>query len=91
MSFAPLNTNQVLITNAATKVVAANSARKKIILVNHGTTSVFIGENSSVTDATGVLLAGVVGQTLYLDTTAAIYGITASSSQEISYAELVHP
>lgn len=63
-------------------LAAADPARKKLILVNHSTTAVFIGP-SNVASTTGVLLAGVVGQTLTLDTPAAVYGITASGTGSV--------
>lgn len=64
-----VNTGQVSVTNAATKIDAKNHDRVGILIVNHGTTDVFIGKSSAVTTAIGVLLPGVKGAALSIPTT----------------------
>ena len=80
-------TNQVSITSAATAIVAARSTRRSVLIINHGTTDVYIG-GASVTTSTGILLAGTEGAAIGIGTTAAVYGIVASGSQTVSYIEV---
>ena len=79
-------TNQVSITSAATAIVAARSTRRSVLIINHGTTDVYIG-GAAVTTSTGILLAGTEGAAIGIGTTAAVYGIVVSSSQTVSYIE----
>jgi len=79
-------TGQASVTSGGNVVVPARADRKRVTIVNLGTTAVTLGP-SGVTTANGVLLAGVVGQTLTFETAAAIYGIVASTSQTVSYIE----
>lgn len=82
-----LSTSQVSVTSTAVLLAAANKGnRQHITIVNDGTTDVWIGNSSSVTTTTGVLLAGIKGQTLTLYTSDAVYGIVASTAQTVSVA-----
>ena len=80
-------TNQVSITSAATAIVAARATRRSVLIINHGTTDVYIG-GAAVTTSTGILLAGTEGAAIGIGTTAAVYGIVASGSQTVSYIEI---
>ena len=74
-------------TTSGGKLIAAErEGRGSVIIINHGTTDVFIGL-SGVDTSHGALLAGVKGQTLTMRTEAAIYGIVATSSQTVSVIE----
>jgi hypothetical protein len=79
-------TAQVSIADSATQIVPARTSRRSVIIVNHGTTDVFLG-NSGVTIANGLLLTGTPGVSIALQTTAAVYGIVAAGTQTISYQE----
>ena len=80
-------TNQVSVTSAATAIVAARATRRAVLIINHGTTDVYIG-GATVTTATGILLAGSEGASISIPTTAAVYGIVASGTQAVSYIEV---
>jgi hypothetical protein len=80
-----LNTGQVSVGNTPTLIIAANTSRKRITIVNLGTTNVFIG-GSGVTTTTGQLLQGLAGYPLTLYCTSAIYGV-ATPNQTVSYSE----
>lgn len=80
-----LNTNQILVGNTATLIIAANTNRKRLVLTNMGTTNVFIG-GSTVTSTTGEMLLGIPGFSLSIFCTGAIYG-AATANQLISYME----
>lgn len=81
-------TGQVSIASTATQIVAARSPRRSVLVINHGTTDVYIGFTSGVTTATGILLTGTKGASLSIPSNTTIYGITASGTQTISYAEV---
>ena len=81
------NTGQVSITNSATSILAANSKRMRLTLVMLGTTAdVYLGA-SGVSTSTGQLFAAIKGNQILIRSTAAIYGIVASSTQTITYLE----
>lgn len=77
-------TNQVTVADTATLIRAADPRRRGLLIVNHGTTAVFVGD-STVTTTTGLLLAGVVGASVSVPTKGAVYGVVASGSQVVSY------
>jgi len=81
-----LKTGQAVVASTATLIAASRIGRDTVIIENHGTTNVFIGA-SDVTTSTGLLLPGVVGASVALETTSAIYGIVATGTQAVSYAE----
>jgi hypothetical protein len=78
---------QVTVTTTATLLRAANTSRSAVVLVNHGSTNVFIGFTSAVTSTTGVMLVGIPGQTLTIQTRSSIYGIVASGTQVVGFYE----
>lgn len=79
-------TGQVTVATTATQIVAARTGRSSVTIVNDGTVDVFLG-GSTVTTTTGELLAGVKGQTLTLNTSAAVYGIVATGTETVTYVE----
>ena len=79
-------TGQVSVSNSPTQIVAARANRASVTIVNEGTTDIYIG-GSSVTTSTGVLLVGIKGAAIRMDTTVEVYGITSSGSQTVSYEE----
>lgn len=84
---ANLATNQVSVTNAATAIVAARAGRRAVMIINHGTTAVYIG-GASVTTANGLFLTGTAGAAVSIPTTAAVYGIVSTGTQTVSYIEV---
>lgn len=83
---ATLNTNQISIGSTSTLIIAANTNRKRLVLINMGTTNVFIG-NIGVTIGTGQLLLGIAGYVIPLYFTGAVYGIVGTGTQTIAYLE----
>jgi hypothetical protein len=81
-----INTGQVSVGASATSIIAANANRIKLTIYNTGTTAVYVG-NSAVTATTGSLLPGIVGYPVIIRCSAAIYGITSSGSQTVTYIE----
>jgi hypothetical protein len=78
---------QITVATTATLIRSTNANRSAIVVVNHGSTNVFIGFTSAVTTTTGVLLAGIPGQTLAIQTRSDIYGIVASGTQAVGFYE----
>ncbi len=88
---ASLATGQVSVAATATSIATARTGapgtgRASITLVNTTTTAIYIG-GSGVTTTTGQLLPGVVGASLTLNTTAAIYGIVATGTATVTELE----
>lgn len=83
---ATMNTNQVTVGSTSTLILAANTNRKRLILINMGTTNVFLG-NVGVTIGTGQLLLGIAGYVIPLYFTGAVYGIVGTGTQTIAYLE----
>lgn len=83
-----IKTNQVSVDTTAggTLIAAARPGRGSITVINEGTTVVRIGD-LGLTTSTGAYLAGVAGASITLSTQAAIYGITGSGSETVSYIE----
>ncbi len=72
-------TAAVSVTTSATLLAAADSARQSALIQNNGGADIYIG-GSGVTTSSGIKVEA--GSSLTLDkTTAAIYGIAASGSQ----------
>lgn len=81
-------TNQVSVDNTAggTQIVAARAGRQSVVIINHGTTDVYVGA-TGLTTSTGALLPGVKGAALTITGEAAVFGIVATGSQTVSYVE----
>ena len=80
-------TGQVTIAAAViTLIVEPRSNRRSLLIVQHGTNAVYLGEDD-VTTTTGVLLPGAVGAAISIPTTDKVYG-TAAAEQVVSYIEI---
>jgi len=55
-----LANNQVSVTTTSATVVAARAGRRALLIVQHGTTDVYLG-TGTVTTTNGLLLKGVAG------------------------------
>lgn len=84
MSF---KTAQVTVADSATLIAAARPGRRKLRVINLGTTAVYLG-GSAVATTTGILLTGAVGAEREIETSEAIYGVVASGTQAVSVIEL---
>jgi hypothetical protein len=79
-------TGQVSVANTATLIIAAGT-RQGVVITNPSTTvTVFIG-GSGVTTGNGQEL--LPGNSVTLPVVSAVYGIVASSTQTVSYLEVV--
>lgn len=86
IGFANLNTGQATVGTAATLICGGVYGLGSTVIVNHGTTDIFIG-NAGVTTATGILLPGVKGASIDLDFAGDVYGVVASGTQDVSFAQ----
>lgn len=78
-------TGQVAPTTTAATLLAANTTRKVVTFVNHGTVDVYIGP-ATVTTSNGLKLAA--GAAIDIETTALIQAITASGTGSVHYIEV---
>lgn len=85
---APIWANaQVDVLVTQTTLLSARENRSSAMIVQLGTVPVYLGTGSPTVSATnGILLAGVVGATVVINTTAAILGI-AGSTQRVAIVE----
>jgi len=80
-----ITTSQVVVSNSATLIKASNTSRRSLIIRNHGSVAVYVG-NSGVTTSIGMILNQY--DALSFDkNTAAIYGITSSGTSTVSFVE----
>jgi hypothetical protein len=78
---------QVDITNAATIIIATNTARKSVMIRNLTATDVYIGD-STLTVATGIPIKQGDTYPLIIDkTSVAIYGIVSAGTGTVAYLE----
>lgn len=71
-------------TTTATQIVATNTTRRCVTIVNTGSVTINIG-SSAVTTSTGIPLAAGDSISISEAANAAIYGITASGTGTVSY------
>lgn len=79
-------TGQFSCGTTAAQAVAARTGRRNVLLIQEGTTLVRIGA-SSVTPSTGAPLPGTAYSAMTIDGSAAVFCVTGSGSQTISYVE----
>lgn len=79
-------TAQATIATTPTLILAQRAGRDAVIVEQTGTTAVYIGA-SDVTTSTGLLLPGVVGASVSIETTDAVYGVVASGTQVVCAIE----
>lgn len=79
--------NQVSVTTTSATIVSSRAGRRSVLIVNHGTTDVYLG-TGTITTSNGLLLAGVKGASVSIPTSQAINAIVASGTQTISYLEI---
>jgi hypothetical protein len=84
------NTGQITVgTATGTTILASNTSRIRIVLINTGTNAAYIGTATTVASTSGQLLAGIVGYPMSMRSTSAICGIAAASTVTITYLEEV--
>lgn len=76
-------TAQVTVANTATLLVASQDGRGDVTIQNRSTVDVYIGD-SGVTTANGFPLPGVVGSTLTVPFTTALYAIVAAGTANVA-------
>ena len=79
--------NQVSVTTTSGAIVSSRTGRRSLLIVNHGTTDVYLG-TGTVTTSNGLLLKGTAGASVSIPTSAAVNGIVGSGTQTVSYLEV---
>lgn len=84
-----LTTGQITVAATATVIVptAGAAGRLSVTIVNNSTVDVFLG-GPGVTISNGLLLVGTKGASITLNTSAAVYGIVATSTESVSFASV---
>lgn len=80
----------VSVTGSATLIVNTSRGRAGVLICNNGSTTVFLGLDSTVTSSTGVPLGGgscYSGSSPTEVWKGPVYGITASGSSDVRYQE----
>jgi len=85
LNSATMNYGAVSVLVTATIIKAANTIRKAILIRNHGSASIYIGADNTVTTATGQIL--IPGESIKLFTKNVIYGI-GTETTNIRYLEV---
>lgn len=84
--------NTVTVGSTATLIIAANNNRKGLIICNNGSASLFFGPNASITTSNAMPLAAAayfITSGEREDFRGAIYGIVASSTNDVRYWEWI--
>lgn len=82
-SYEDFTTAQVSVGTAATLIAAAQEGRDEVTIQQLGTTPVYLGP-AGVTTANGFPLPGVVGASVTIPVTTAIYGVVQAGSQTVA-------
>lgn len=80
-------TSQVTVAATATLTANFRGNRVAVTIQNHGTTAMFCGPAATVTTLTGFRLPGVDGASITIPSQAAVFCITAASTQIVSVLE----
>ncbi len=84
-----LATTQVTVGTAITEIIVTRNSRRGVIIQNiTGTAIVYIGTESGVSTTVGYPLPATANASIYIPTTAAIYGIVASTPQTVGVLEI---
>ncbi len=84
---ATIDNNQVAVAATATSIISARATRRSVLIVNHSSVNIYIGK-SGVATTTGLLLKGTAGAALTIETAAAVFGISESGTNTVSYLEV---
>ena len=86
-AWANMNANQVSVGTTATLVVAARTGRGMVTVSQIGTSDIYCGPTSGVTASTGEIVPGTKGASYTEAYTGAVYCITASGTDTVSFVE----
>lgn len=81
---ANLSNGNQSVTTSATNITGTNATRRSVTLKNLGGAVCYLGA-TGVTTTTGVPLE--VGESISIDTTAAVFGITAAGTADVRYIQ----
>lgn len=80
----------VTVTTSATLIVAANTQRRNLTVVNDGSSTIYIGPDSSITTANAIPLYGRQGRNqdkIEEGYQGPVYGIIGSGTADVRYWE----
>ena len=86
---ANLATSQVSVKTTLTAIIGQRTSRRGVIIQNiTGSDIIYIGTEVGVSTTQGYPIPAVANASIYIPTTAAIYGIVASTPQTIGVLEI---
>jgi len=85
---AQIATNQVSVKTTLTLIIGPRSSRRGVIIENvTGSDVVYVGNNGASSTA-GYPIPAVANASVYIPTTAAIYGIVVTTAQTVAALEI---
>lgn len=86
---AQIATSQVSVKTTLTPIIAQRSTRRGVIVTNiTGSDTVYFGTEAGTTASAGYPLPAIPNASVYVPTTAALYGIVATTAQTVGVLEI---
>lgn len=86
---AQLATNQVSVKTTLTSIIGQRSSRRGVIIANiTGTDTIYIGTENGVSSTAGYPIPATANASIYIPTTAALYGIVVTTAQTVGVLEI---
>ncbi len=76
-------------TTTAASLIPANVDRRTVIINKDGKKSIFLGPDNTVTTANGFEFSGGKDATIAIDTSAEIFAIVDSGTEDVTFMELI--
>lgn len=83
-----LGTGQIMLGTVPIQIVGVRPERVGVMVTNLSGVSVYLGSNANVSPTNGDLLAPGIGQWKAYATKAVLWGVVASGSANVSWAEI---
>lgn len=86
---AQLATAQASVKTTLTVIIGQRTSRRGVIITNiTGSDTVYLGTQAGVSTTQGYPLPATANASIYIPTTAAIYGIVATTAQTVAVLEI---
>lgn len=86
---ASVATNQVSVKTTLTPIIGQRSSRRGVVISNiTGSDTVYVGTEAGTTTSAGYPIPAVANASVYIPTTAPLYGIVATTAQTVGILEI---
>lgn len=86
---AQLATSQVSVKTTLTPIIGQRSSRRGVIVSNiTGSDTIYVGTEAGATTSAGYPIPAVANASVYIPTTAPIYGIVTTTAQTVGVLEI---